>query len=1226
MQFSFKRKFALFSFLLLTCIVSYGSADIAGRFQRPTGADLEKAKQAYIAKRKERANKQIAQKQSLPTTKQEVKQQKVKGTKEGHCHHKHHDSSHKEKPQKRIVACEVITKKLRADDAKVNSLECKNDLTVGGNLTVGGDLNVAGTVSATDVSANTIDAQSANFDLETANVSYEDVNVIEDLREWQTERFVTPNYDRFPEGALPQTTKIGLGETYDFTSLSPFNVPVIGNDWNAIIHGIINFNSASDKEKLNFYSGAENRLRTLMVDKPFSATESNLKVGYLSGFGVTLNSSVMPQDQQTYAADAMGVILDGLNSINPDNLTAADRVTLFNAITLAKFYIIAWNSGNTLTNLIGIEYFGDPNPANLANYLYASAFYPNGFLNVTQIPAFGISDDGEALLPYARALPGLYKLFPSFLQSQIDTAIAGLQQGYYPHVLRNRPYSSKGQSTFGEVGYGYEPYITALVNADNFPTNDDPRTIAVSDYDVLLAASFEDQLDENLIFGPNFSVTGLNPFYFLDMLVEQGVMSQTEADYIQEEARIAYDAAIKPALLNFINTLYIDENSPLVRALRLTRYDDFPGEWGYKYLVNDQGFVQGLVNNGPYSGQTVFIDALSQNVVVYDINGTPIVVSLQDITLQRDEAAGDEQYTNMSEIVLRLNRDTPIPFYKKVSNSGPTPFDNWQVDFDNSSAKLPEKLHVAGESLLEFFTEAIDFYLNQWVTDSFPPIGQPKIWQDFFATREEAIAAINQAGRFTGDLEDPQNGGIYAFVQHYKPLEDNLGPLYDFAQVEAYYTDTWDGTPLLKLTNTGRIDGPPILDRDGNVLYDPQAPLGPDGLINAEALFAASVVDQDKYEYYTFLSKTEITGGKSARLYYFFYDFVKHSYENYLSMGANPLLNHYFSPYIRNTFEKQMAHTFSNSSFASGSNFNPISNIITYTHLMNFLDPHHENLAVRTTLLHEFIMGHALQIPLIQMLNTTGAQSWIGGAIQNPATAEGWAVFIETFFGPTYTSYLSKTDRYCNYIDPTGKPDPTVLVPSITNTARVAARLKWDTGIHFSTYKASLAEYAQGFREDTFNAFPMTEEVAQRVPVGPTQGLNYGLGFLQIIGLFQQLPTVLGQARYDELQQNGNKATKYFFDLILLDAAGYFISSLQPIYDEWAVRVRDRIAPFDDCNYEGYPVDAFPVHSQPYTGGNPSAYEFTDNPYVPGGFTFTFPTCPIPNDGVTCPHANAICP
>lgn len=1241
------------SLILLTSYGVYAHQDIHGGNplrRKLSSAELEAAKQKYIAKLE--AKKALEDKAIQPAGKSASSLKTVVAAPQVE------DCSRRKPKQKSVRACIVEAENLCAGKANVDTLNVKTnaaiggDLAVSGNQTVAGDLHVAGngsfeqglavkgdlsvegTVTGGTIQAHRVDADQGFFKTEVTDVSYEDVNVIEDLRVWQTERFVTPNYDRFPEGALPQTTKIGPGETYAYTSFTPNYVPQIGNDWTAIIHGIIDFDSASPKEKLDFYSGAHYRLFTLMLGEAFSATEKDIKPG-------STNDTVMPLDQQKYAAQALREIRKGLLGINPDDLVEAkDKVTLFNNITQADFYIQAWESGTSTTDIIGGEYFGSPNPANLGNYYYQAAYYPNGFLNVALLTVYGINTDGPALLPYARALPGLYKLFPSFLKSQVDTALKGLKEGYYPHVLRNRPYSSPGQSTFGEVAFGYTPEVAALVATGQFPPEDDPRIFALQDYLDLSAASFEDQLDPNLLFRGLFTIEGLNPLPFLDMLVEQGVMDQSEADYIQEEARKTYDTAVKPALLNFLSQLYIDEASPLVRALRLTRYDDTPGEWGYKYIVNAEGHVKGIVKNGIHTGQTVYIDVLGEDVVV-TLDGNPVNISLADITLQRDIAAGNEQYTNMTEIVLKLNRTTPIPYYVKISDSGETPFDNWEVQFDDrADVSVVEKLHESGSSLLIFFEEAINFYLDQWVTEAFPPyttwqsVIDPNTGEPMFPTLQSAIDAITDAGRLVGDLEDPANGGIWAFVQHYRPISDEQGnPLFDFSILENYYTDAWDGVPQLKTTQfEGRtiVDGPQIVAlidfgpfTKGEVLYDPKAtPV--DGLVPLAKLNAATEVDPAKASYYRFMSSTDIVAGKAARVYYFFYDFVKRSFENYLTLGDNPLMPYYFSPYATDAFNKLSAHTYLNLQFASGSSYDPTSQVITYTHLMNFRDPRNSadnGAGTRSTLLHEFIMGHAIQIPLLDMVASTGTSSWITAAVSNNATAEGWAVFIELFFGGLYTNYLSTTDRYFNYIDPTGKPDPKVIVPQLTGASRIAARLKWDTGIHYNNGKpefgVTLAEYAQGFEKDTFGAFPITSEISQRIPVSPTQGLNYALGYLQILGKFQQLPQALGQELYDQLQADGNKATRYFFDLILLGGAGYFISSLDPLYDNMIERIKLGIPPATDF---GYGVDAFDAHTVAYVPGtNPGAYEFSDNPYKPGGFTFVFPSCPVPNDGVTCP-------
>ncbi len=1118
-------------------------------------------------------------------------------------------------PKKKCISAKrVLTNQLCAENANIDTLAVKDDATVGGNLDVAGTitaqdvsvkgtLEVNGSLKAGDVSINRVTADRADFNVETAQVSYEDVNVIEDLRNWQAEQFVNPDYDRFPNGALPQTTKIAPGEVYEYTSLSPLFVPVSGDNWNSIVHGIIDFNTATDKEKLDFYSGAHNRLFALVQGRPFSATEQQIKEGYFMG------TTVMPADQQKFAAQAMDEILKGLLLINEANLKEADKVTLFNLITQCRFYSIAWKAGNTWTDAIGAEYFGSANLSDRSAYLYNAAWF-TPFVNVALLTAYGLDSDGASLVTDARSLPGMYKLLPKVVKNWLDVAREGLKQGFYPHVLRNRPYTSYQESTFGEIEYGYPANIANLVSTGNFPAYNDSRQLAQIDYDRLLNASFEDQLSPNLLYVGTFTIEGLNPLPFLESLVDQGVMDQTEADYLQEEARKTYDS-VKAAYLELLSTFYLDDNSPFVRALRLTRFDDKPGEWGYKFKVNDQGEVEGLVQDGPYTGQTVFIDPLGEEVVIKDANGNVIDVSLQNIELQRDIPSGEEHYTNMIEIVLKLNRDTPIPYYQKVSTiPNVNPFENWRVAFDTSDTTLPQKLNASGETLTEFFTEQMVYYLDQWNPN----------WMNEYSDINEAVKAANHAGRLISDLEDPAGGGIYAFVQHYQPKEDENGPLYDYSIIEGYYTEAWDGVPQLKLDANGRIDGPVLYDRDGNVLYDPQTSLGPDGVIDIVKLQEASVLDSDKADYYKYLSSIDIVEGKSARVFYFFYDFIKHSWEDFMTIGLNPLLDFYFSPYIVDAFNKLAAHRYLNSTYASSSSYNPSSEIITYIHLLDYSDPRFVSIGTRTTILHEFIMGHAIQVPIGQMINSTGTGSWLAGWVSNSATAEGWAVFIETFFGPLYTSYLSAVDRYFNYTDPTGKPDPLTEIGSIADTSRVAARLTWDTALHSAAVKeTTMAEYVKGFNADTFGFYSITDEVTQRIPVGPTQALNYGLGFMQIVGLYQSLPDVLGQARYDELQANGNKATKYFFDFLLIDANGYFISSLQPLFDDWAARVRDGIAPFDNPDYDGYPVDAFDAHTVPYVPGTtPSVYEYVNNPYVEGGFKFTFPTCPIPNDG-TCP-------
>jgi hypothetical protein len=266
-----------------------------------------------------------------------------------------------------------------------------------------------------------------------------------------------------------------------------------------------------------------------------------------------------------------------------------------------------------------------------------------------------------------------------------------------------------------------------------------------------------------------------------------------------------------------------------------------------------------------------------------------------------------------------------------------------------------------------------------------------------------------------------------------------------------------------------------------------------------------------------------------------------------------------------------------------------------------------------------------------------GLNSWTS-SVNNPTTSEGWAVFIELFFGPSNTTFLSKNDKYGNYIDPSGKPDPTAMVPLILGAGRVAARLAHDTGLHYSgrpetgakddpqfPYGMTMAKFFEVFRRDTFGNFDAESEIAQRIPVSPTQALNYALGFMQILNLFRQLENTIGTELFDELQANNNKAFKYFFDLLLIDAQGYFLSSLEDIFIDLGNKIKNGEPPFDDPNYDGYPVDAFSAQSVGYVPGEQplldlAYYNVDVNPYKTGGWDFIFPSDPVPFPGPIVEH------
>lgn len=1118
-----------------------------------------------------------------------------------------------------VKADKVCAKEICADNVQINE-----DLNVSGNVTINGNVDLHGTVTVAEVNVDQAHISTAYIDVASIGVEYTLTAIVQDFHQFDSSRFLTPNYDRFQEGVLPPTRKAGPGNIYEYESLNPLTVNESGNTWTDIVHGFIDFENATATEKLNYYAGAERRLYQLMIDRPFSANEEQIRIGYMQGWQNTLFSSPMPADQQELAAQGMGIILRGLEEINPFDISPTDRVVLFNHITMAKFYIRAWQMGTTDTNALGYEYFGSPNPLNWGNYYYSAAYYPP-FLNLALLVAYGINTDAEYLLPFARALPIMFRLYPVILQDYIDTALSGMQEGFYPHILRSRPYSSKGESTFGspDPRYDYEAYIIALVESGQLIPQRDPRTDAENDFNDLFATDFDQQLNPEVIYAGRFTWEGLNPLPLLQLCVDAGVMTQTEADYIEGECR-KYYPAVKEALLNFLNTFYLDINSPFVRALRMTRYDDYPGEWGNKFIVNNNGNVVGIVQDGPLAGETVFVDPLGENLVITTTAGEELPTDLlQDIELQRDEAFGDAQYLSMAEIVLKLNRDSGIPvFIKTGTNPDPvSPWQNWTTIIDtDTNTNMIEKLHQSGEGLIVFFGEAINFYLDKWVQQEFGV----DTWQEIFPTLDAAIAAISNATRYLGDLEDPSpvgnpnvRGGTYAFIQHYKPIEDAQGPLYDFSQIEAFYNNVpWDATPILDPTKLTKV-----FDRDGNVIYDP-ADIDPiTGFIRVDNLFALSEVDTDKADYYAALGSLEIAQGKAARIYYFSYDYVIRSREDWLARAQESGLGEFFSPYIRSVFGKRQANTFFNTEFASGSYWDQQSEVLTYQNLVNFNDPHNQYFgAERSTYLHEFIMGHSLQIPLIAIRGAEGLNSWISQAINNNVTAEGWAVFMELFFGPNFTTYLAQTDHYGNVIDDCGSLDPRVAVPAFAGASRIAARLKWDTGLHYSKYKASMAEYFRGFKKDTFDAFDANSEVAQRIPTGPTQGLNYALGFLLLVGIYEELPNLIGQDLYCERQNNGNLIDRYLFDTILLDAQGYFTSSLEPIINQLAAEIRLGIPPFDDPNYQGYPVDAFEFNTQDYVPGtNPAAYETYNNPYVSGGFTFHFAPTAQPCNLPPCP-------
>jgi hypothetical protein len=845
----------------------------------------------------------------------------------------------------------------------------------------------------------------------------------------------------------------------------------------------------------------------------------------------------------------------------------------------------------------------------------------------------------------------MFRYYSTVIDQIIQRSQEGLQQGFYPHILRVNPYDSKGESTFGEPGYNYEQYIVDEVQGGTFPpsTNNFYSNMKHT-LELVQSTTYEGQIDDpNVLFTPFFT-GGVNPQFVLDEVVAAGLMSQSEADLIEAICRDLYYSSYVPGITKLVNYFYLDPTQLAVKALRLTRWDDYPGEWGMKFLVDstypdlvaaNSGFplVRATKNIG---GDEVLISVLGDDVIIYDAaTGLVDPVSLKDVTLLRDEVYGEEQYKAAVQVVIGVEPDSPIPTFIKNDPLQPfNPVTNpFHVEFitDNLLTVI-EKIHDSGVQMVNYFAEQVDYYLNQWSIDKF---GQP--WAVQFPNFESAIQCLTLDDRYYADLEDPfpaNGGGSYLFVQHYTPKVDDLGPLYDVTQLNNYYVGSWDGTPTLKVItsgpNAGRIDGPPILDRDGNVLYDPLAPLSTDPcigpVIDITALYNASVVDPDKLGYYANMGPVDIATGLSNRWFYFNMDFATRAYQQYITGGVNPtpdpIMPQFFSPYIVSQFAKRHAIQWFQYQTASGSNFDPTNGQLTYTNLIDSGDVHTTTEGgQRSVYVHEWLMGHAMQVPLINIIGSLGTSVWTNG-IFGGATAEGWAVFVELYFCGKYTTYLSSTDHYFNYLFNNASQDPKTVVSQLLGASRIAARLKYDTSVHSDHYKMSMADYFRGFKIDTFGNFDANSEVAQRIPPTPEQGLNYALGYAQIAAFFESLPkdapalgvpppyppnTGIGQAKYDALQANGHKAWKYFFDLILIDAQGYFLGSLKPMYDQLVFKIVNGIPPFNNPNYDGYPLNAFPVNTTPYiVGTNPAAYEPETDPYKPGGWTFKFPDSATP--------------
>jgi len=1072
----------------------------------------------------------------------------------------------------------------------------------------------------------------------SANIDHAEIG---SLKTFDAERFVNPDYDRFKQGVLPKLTQVFGSNTYEYENLSHLALPESGNAWSTVVRGFINFSTATDSEKLNFYSGATNRLYRLVIDRPWSATEKEIKVGFINGIsnnsnGNTFLEPAIPTDQQKFAADALDKILVGFQSINFNNLSPSDLVVYYNHITICKIFIEAFNIGDFDTSNMGNDYVYVPNKNCRSNYCWLfSNCAP--VVNFSYIVGTGVNTDPGYLLTWARAAPIILKYVGTVMDQHIKAGIDGISKGFYPHILRVNPYNSKDMSTFGDAAYNYEKYIVDEVNATTFQIQDNSTDNVALDYKYVSPTiqDFDENANDDTINGNN-SVGGYNPKLLIDLVVSSGLMSSEEGKVIMDLSRQQYYENTMPAINRFLYAYYYDPKSVMVKALKLTRWDDYPGEWGTKFEIDSRGFVKGTAITGPIQKQ-VYVDVLTtDNVVIYDDNGVNNSILLKDVVLQRDVDYGKKQYKANIQLILGLQEDSPIPVFQLSDpNQKYDPINNpYKVTFlDNTSGYIVDRIHKSGVEMLKYFDDLIDYNLDVWSVEK---NGKP--WAQVYPTQQKAIDALSFDDRYISDLEDPAKGGNYSFIQHYSPKIDPVtkNPVYDYSILQSYYVNSDPkGIPLLKLTQSGRVDGPILKDNNGNILYDPtSATVG--GFVNIEALYKASSVDKELKKYWKNMGSIDIANGKSAKLYYFNFDFSQKAYQSYITGGVNPtpnpIMSKFFSPYIVSQFAKRQAMKYLQSYTASGSSFDAATGIITYTNFLNISDPHNSHSATqggeRSTFVHEWLMGHSIQIPLQSIITTLGKLSWTASAFGNGAVAEGWAVFLETYFCGAYTTYLSETDHYYNYLSNSGKADPKAVVSQLLNASRVAARLKWDTAVHGiihdennNVIKTSMAEYFKGFKKDTHNTFDANTEIAQRIPVCPGQGLNYGLAFCQLIGLFQSLsnsPTDpispgIGKTKFDSLQANGNKAFKYFFDFVLIDTIGAFLGSIEPAYSELIYKINNNIAPFNDSNYDGYPTNAFAVHTNAYVqGSNPACYEFKNNPYVSGGFTFKFPDQAVP--------------
>jgi hypothetical protein len=192
-----------------------------------------------------------------------------------------------------------------------------------------------------------------------------------------------------------------------------------------------------------------------------------------------------------------------------------------------------------------------------------------------------------------------------------------------------------------------------------------------------------------------------------------------------------------------------------------------------------------------------------------------------------------------------------------------------------------------------------------------------------------------------------------------------------------------------------------------------------------------------------------------------------------------------------------------------------------------------------TIVLHEWLLGHGLEIPVTANALTANSSkfSYARRHIRSSYQAEGWATYMELFghevglFNKVNASgALINTGNYLNDVD-----WESVLCGAV-DTSRTAARLVCDTELNYSKYAKSFSEIEAKFKELTGYFF---EEdyigLSTRFTGVPGQSLSYAPGCISILAAKNVAKAALG----------ANFNIGDFHDFILIDNPSYSIDSLR---------------------------------------------------------------------------------